>query len=172
MLIIRNQGLGLATILVTLFASASHLLARKVAPGALQAAVVFPIAPFRFLHPLTIRTIIMQTLFALILPSALSGFADLGGVTLCATRVIPLETGMGIGIALAFLYIVASTLTGLTAWLSVRELRKKSKELKKGIDEEAWAKKSLKEKIQVVKNEGGYDKHGERLGPIGQGIRV
>lgn len=121
-------------------------------------------APFKVLHPLTIRTITIQTLFALILPTAISGFSDLGGITLCITRVITIEMAMGLGVGLSFLYIVAGALTGFTIYLSVRELLKKTKELKMGVDEEAWAKKSLKEKIQVVKNENGYDPLGERMG--------
>lgn len=95
----------------------------------------------------------MQTLFAITFPATLSGFSDLGGVTLCTTRVIPLEVAMGFGFGVSFLYTVATALTGLTIWLSVRELRKSMKEMKKGADEEAWGKKSLKEKIQVVKKE-------------------
>lgn len=71
---------------------------------------------------------------------------------------------MGLGVGLSFLYIVAGALTGFTIYLSVRELLKKTKESKMGGDEEAWAKKSLKEKIQVVKNENGYDPLGERMG--------
>lgn len=73
---------------------------------------------------------------------------------------------MGLGVGLSFLYVVAGALTGFTIWLSVRDLFKKTKESKRAVDEEAWAKKSLKEKIQVVKNENGYDPLGDRMGEV------
>lgn len=69
---------------------------------------------------------------------------------------------MGLSVGLFFLYIVAGAAMGFTIWLSVRDLLKKSKESTIGADEEAWAKKSLKEKIQVVKTENGYDQLGVR----------
>lgn len=71
---------------------------------------------------------------------------------------------MGLGVGLSFLYIVAGALTGFTIYMSLRELLKKTKESKMGVDEESWAKQSLKEKIQVVKSENGYDPLGERMG--------
>ncbi|KAJ4390951.1 hypothetical protein N0V93_004550 [Gnomoniopsis smithogilvyi] len=146
-----HGGLGLATIIMTLVASASHFFAKRVAPDALQQAQVFPTFPFRYRHPLTIRTIVIQITLSLILPTACSGFADLGGMTLCVTRVIPLEFALGLGVGISFLYIVASALTGLTIWLSIRDFRPSTKELKDGVDEGALGYQSLKKKIHVIK---------------------
>lgn len=154
---------------MTLVATFAHFFVKKSSPGALERAAVLPLVPFKFLHPLTIRTITIQILFALILPTAFSGFTDLGSVTLCITRTISLEMAMGLSVGLSLPYIVAGALTGFTIWLSVRDLLKKSKESRMGADEEAWAKKSLKEKIQVVKTENGYDQLGVRTEGSSQG---
>lgn len=91
-------------------------------------------------------------------------------MTLCATVVLPLDLSMSLGVGFSFLYIVASCLMGLTVWLTVREVRKKSKVLKRAAVEEAWGNKSLKEKIQVVKNESGYDQQVMRIDT--QGFRI
>lgn len=120
---------------------------------ALQQANIFPTAPFRFRDPLTIRTAINQALFVLILPTTLAGFADLSSTTLCVTRAIPLQTGIAFGMALSLPYTVASALSGLAIWLSAQEVRKRTKEEKKAMDEESWGKKSLKEKIRLVRKE-------------------
>lgn len=144
-------------IIITLGASATHFLVKQSSPFALQDALVLP-QPFKLFHLLTLRTGINQTLLMLVLPTVIAGFADLSSLTICITRVVSLEAAIAFATGLTFLYSVASALASLTLYLGTRDAR----QAKKARDEESWGKKSLKEKINVVKKESG------RKGSIGK----
>lgn len=124
---------------------------------------MFP-QPFKLLHLLTFRTGINQTLLMLVLPTVIAGFADLSALTICITRVVPLEAAIAFATGLTFLYSVSSALSSVTLYMATRDMRK----AKKSADEENWGKKSLKEKINVVKEESakkgdvGSDREFER----------
>lgn len=90
-------------------------------PEALSLALPLPTNPFRLLHPITIRTAVHTALLALTTTTIIAGFADLGAVTLCATRAVPFEAALTFAMALFFLNTVAGALMGLTTTLSVRE---------------------------------------------------
>lgn len=152
----KKQILGLLTVLTTLGASAVHFYVKLTSPLALNEAVVFPTKPFRLLSPLTIRTIANQSLLMLVLPTVIAGFADLSAVTFCVTRIVPFEGAIAFAVGLLFVYVVASALSTLTVWLSLREVRK-ARKAGKG-DEESWGRKTLKEKIAVVGQESVHEK--------------
>lgn len=69
-------------------------------------------------------------------------------MSLCVTRVAPLEFAVGLGLGLGFLYVVASALTSLTLWLGMRELRR----ARKGAD--IYGEKGLDERHEAEKRQG------------------
>lgn len=109
-------------------------------PEALSLALPLPTNPFRLLHPITIRTAVHTALLALTTTTIIAGFADLGAVTLCATRAVPFEAALTFAMALFFLNTVAGALMGLTTTLSVREAlqarRRRKGAAKKTVDDD------------------------------------
>jgi hypothetical protein len=94
-----------------------------------------------------------QTLLGLTMPTVISGFADLGSVTLCVTRVVPFEAAFAAAVGLTALYITGSGISFLNIMLAVFDIRQAKKEAKDRRDEENWGNKTLKEKIQHVGQE-------------------
>jgi hypothetical protein len=72
--------------------------------------------------------IVNQLLLALILPTTITGFADLSSVTLCIARaVVSLEVGISIGIFLGAVLVLChfATASELVMALRARSLRRK-----------------------------------------------
>lgn len=90
------------------------------------------------------------------MPTVITGFADLGAVTLCVTRAVPFELAFAVGVGLTALYVTGSGISFLNILLAVFDIRQAKKEAKDRRDEENWGNKSLKEKIQHV-GQQGYD---------------
>jgi hypothetical protein len=87
------------------------------------------------------------------MPTIISGFADLGSATLCATRAIPFEAGFAAAVGLTALYITGSGISSLNITLAVFDIRKAKKEggkERRSDEEENWGNKALKDKIQVI----------------------
>lgn len=84
------------------------------------------------------------------MPTVISGFADLGSVTLCVTRVVPFEAAFAVAVSLTALYITGSGISMLNILLAILDIRRAKKEAADRRDEENWGNKSLKEKIQYV----------------------
>lgn len=84
------------------------------------------------------------------MPTVISGFADLGSVTLCVTRVVPFEAAFAVAVGLAALYIIGSGISLLNILLAVFDIRQAKKEASDRRDEENWGSQTLKEKIQHV----------------------
>ncbi|KZZ92827.1 hypothetical protein AAL_05859 [Moelleriella libera RCEF 2490] len=74
-----------------------------------------------------------QLLFALLLPTAGTGFADLNRVTLCLTRVVvPFDVAIMLGVGLGFVFVLAQYVTGaemIMVFTTNRLAKKRSKEL-------------------------------------------
>lgn len=153
---IQYQILGLITALFTFGATAFQIFNKlwisTKAPSPDTQASVLP-APFTFSDRRTIRTLISQTLLGLTMPTIISGFADLGSVTLCVTRVVPFEAAFAVAVGLTALYITSSGISFLNILLAIFDIRQAKKEAKDGRDEENWGNKTLKEKIQHVGQE-------------------
>lgn len=149
--------------MVTFASSAAYGYAKTTAPEALKQAYPFPTTPFRILNPITIRTAINQLLFALIVPTVVAGLADLSSVTVCITRVVPLEVAFAFAVSLSFVYTVAMAFMGFTMWFSVRDIRKGESVVSKELDEEASIKGQVRlvaELDQSVANDRGSEKGG------------
>lgn len=84
------------------------------------------------------------------MPTLISGFADLGSVTLCVTRVVPFEAAFAIAVSLTALYITGSGISFLNIMLAIFDIRQAKKEAGDRRDEENWGNKTLKEKIHYV----------------------
>lgn len=84
------------------------------------------------------------------MPTVISGFADLGSVTLCITRVVPFEAAFAVALSLGALYIIGSSISLLNIFLALFDIRQAKKDAKDRRDEENWGNKTLKEKIQYV----------------------
>lgn len=106
--------------------------------------------PFKFFDRQTISTFFNQVLLALTMPTVISGFADLGSVTLCVTRVVPFEAAFAAAVGLTSLYITGSGISFLNIMLAILDIRRAKKEAGDRRDEENWGNKTLKEKIQYV----------------------
>ncbi|KAK2613334.1 hypothetical protein N8I77_000252 [Diaporthe amygdali] len=145
--------LGLITVLFTLGATGFHIFNKifisTKAPSRDYQASVLP-APFTFFDRRTIRTLVNQILLGLTMPTVISGFADLGSVTLCITRVVPFEAAFAVALSLGALYIIGSSISLLNIFLALFDIRQAKKEAKDRRDEENWGNKTLKEKIQYV----------------------
>lgn len=106
--------------------------------------------PFALFDRRTISTFLNQLLLTLTMPTLISGFADLGSVTLCATRAVPFEAAFAVAVGLTPLYTTGSGISLLNIMLAVLDIRRAKKEAADRRDEENWGNKSLKEKIQYV----------------------
>ncbi|KAH8777771.1 hypothetical protein F5883DRAFT_487252 [Diaporthe sp. PMI_573] len=148
--------LGLITALftfgATVFQIFNKLWISTKAPSPDTQASVLP-APFTFSDRRTIRTLMSQALLGLTMPTVISGFADLGSVTLCITRVVPFEAAFATAVGLTALYITGSGISFLNIMLAIFDIRQAKKEAKDRRDEENWGNKTLKEKIQHVGQE-------------------
>lgn len=94
------------------------------------------------------------------MPTVISGFADLGSVTLCVTRVVPFEAAFAVAVSLTALYVTGSGISFLNILLAVGDIRRAKREAKdrRARDEENWGGKTLKEKIQHVGQQESYAK--------------
>ncbi|XWX00072.1 hypothetical protein V2A60_008089 [Cordyceps javanica] len=69
-----------------------------------------------------------QVLLALLLPTAITGFADLSSVTLCLTRaLVPFELAVSLGTSIVFVFAVGSFMSGLELSMIFMANRKASK---------------------------------------------
>ncbi|KAG8167689.1 hypothetical protein KVR01_003378 [Diaporthe batatas] len=145
--------IGLITAFVTFGATAfnvfSKLYISTKAPSPDASASVLPV-PFALADRRTIGTLLSQLLLALSMPAVITGFSDLGAVTLCITRVVPFEFAFAIGMGLTTLYVTGSGISFLNILLATLDLRRAKKDAKDKVDEERWGKQTLKEKIQHV----------------------
>lgn len=104
-------------------------------------SVFFPTKPFQLMNSLTIRTILGQAVLMLSLPVVITGFSDLSSVALCATRVLPFEAGIAFASGLTFLYTIATAISGLTIFLTTKDINSKDQSM---TDNEKWGNEAQK----------------------------
>lgn len=154
--------LGLLTILAGLGGVGLHIAAKASVAKEVEDGAVFPAEGFQLKSVLTLRTVVNQGTLMLTLPTVIAGFTDLSSVVLCVTRVIPFETGVALAAGLTFLYTVASALSSLVIYLGLkdgRNVKKGKPALRLDVESAFDSNKSIKEKIQVIRQEEvNYDR--------------
>ncbi|UNI17169.1 hypothetical protein JDV02_003544 [Purpureocillium takamizusanense] len=117
-----HEVLGLVTLIVAL---ASLILYFRSTPTAeLTPGEPFPDS-FEMNRVTAVSHTSNQLLLALLPPTAISGFADLSGVTLCLTRAMaPFETAIALGLGLGSVFIVGQFVSGADTLLALRAWRK------------------------------------------------
>ncbi|POS69035.1 hypothetical protein DHEL01_v212571, partial [Diaporthe helianthi] len=124
--------LSLITVLVTFRATAFQVFTKLYistkAPSSPNAqASILPV-PFTFSDRRTIRTLLSQLLLTLTIPTVISGFADLGAITLCVTRAVPFKAAFAIARGLTALFIIGSGISILNILLAVFDIQQGKKE--------------------------------------------
>ncbi|KAM4054586.1 hypothetical protein HRG_005422 [Hirsutella rhossiliensis] len=109
--------LGLITLLVTVAAVSLYILSTRGTPLASIKKIPIPV----------ISQGCNQLLLVLTLPTLTTGFSDLSLITLCLTRVVPLELAVSLGLALGSVLVLAQAITGLELFLQWRAGKRKSR---------------------------------------------
>lgn len=116
------QVLGLLTTIIGIGAVALHYIVKvRAAEDGVSIATPFKVTDLR-----NIRTVVNQLLLLMSVATAMTGFADLSAISLCFTYIIPLQTAVTIGFALAGAFVLGSALSGLDIMLAVRGSKTKA----------------------------------------------